>query len=345
MELPVCWVSVSESLRSSASDVDAEWVKRHRKTDTIKLMTCILSSLQHRASIKSILHTIDSCDFTFTAYNNAMKRCSADVFKHLHYKLIGGARRGRTLAVDGSRIALTKSQSGTRAGRTRSVPTCLLSSIYDVNNRVIVSMDLSDHYDERAALKRMLMDVKAGDTLVMDRGYYSDSLLQLLDAQGIKFVCRLRSNIGSKFTPLGNGIFRTPSGTIGVISSYTANGTCFKVLHSLRIPPNRAKRLYKQRWDIEEVFKSLKCTIGLRASQLKTNAKTELGKYMWICASLHYLQRLIMSNNTGHPYNGVQVVKWLIYKLCGGQSNRIGFNQMYSTKGNKRCRNKTAQIS
>ena len=345
MELPVRWVDVLKSLRSSASDVDAEWMKRHRKTDTIKLMTCILSSLQHRASIKSILHTIDSCDFTFTAYNNAMKRCPVSVFKHLHYKLIGGTRRGRTLAADGSRIALTKSQSGTRAGRTGSIPTCLLSSIYDVNNKVIVSMDLSDHYDERAALKRMLVDVKAGDTLVMDRGYYSDSLLQLLDAQGIKFVCRLRSNIGGKFTPLGNGIFRTPSGTTVVISSYTAGGTCFKVLHSLRIPANKAKRLYKQRWDIEETFKSLKCTIGLRASQLKTNAKTELGKYMWVCASLHYLQRLIVFNSNRQPYNGVQVVKWLIYKLCGGQSNRIEFNKMYSTKGNKRCRNKTTQPS
>ena len=113
MKLPVHWVDVLESLRPSASVVDAEWMKRHRKTDTIKLMTCILSSLQHRASIKSILHTID-----------------------------------------------------------------------------------------------------------------------------------------------------------------------------------KAKRLYKQRWDIEETFKSLKCTIGLRASQLKTNAKTELSKYMWVCASLHYLQRL-----------------------------------------------------
>ena len=35
-----------------------------------------------------------------------------------------------------------------------------------------MSMDLSDHYDERAALKRMLVDVKAGDTLIIDRGYY-----------------------------------------------------------------------------------------------------------------------------------------------------------------------------
>ena len=94
MELPVRWVDVLKSLRSSASDVDAEWMKRHRKTDTIKLMTCILSSLQHRASIKSILPTIDSRDFTFTAYNNVMKRCSVSVFKHLHYKLIGGTRRG-----------------------------------------------------------------------------------------------------------------------------------------------------------------------------------------------------------------------------------------------------------
>ena len=93
MGLPVRWMGVLESLRSSASDVDAEWMKRHRKTDTIKLMTCILSSLQHRASLKSILHTIDSCDFTFTAYNNAMKRCSVNVFKHFHYKLVGGTAR------------------------------------------------------------------------------------------------------------------------------------------------------------------------------------------------------------------------------------------------------------
>lgn len=35
-----------------------------------------------------------------------------------------------------------------------------------------MSLDLSDHYNKRAVLKRILVDVKAGYTLVMDRGYY-----------------------------------------------------------------------------------------------------------------------------------------------------------------------------
>ena len=48
------------------------------------------------------------------------------------------------------------------AGRTKSIPTGLLSGVYDVNDRCFVDLDFSDHYDERAALKRMVCSVKAG---------------------------------------------------------------------------------------------------------------------------------------------------------------------------------------
>ena len=61
MELPVRWVDVLKSLRSSASDVDAEWMKRHRKTDTIKhLSSCPKQEEVHLNVYQGInmLHTV-----------------------------------------------------------------------------------------------------------------------------------------------------------------------------------------------------------------------------------------------------------------------------------------------
>ena len=340
------WVVALQRIETSASIADPQWIKRHRKIDTMKLITCMLTCLQRKASIKSIIDTIDSCDFTHTAYMKALSRCSDNVFRSVYRHLTGPSRRSRVLAVDGSRIPLTKSQTGTMSGRTRSIPTGLLSSVYDVNNKSIVDLDFSDHYDERAALRRMLSSVKAGDTLVMDRGYYSDELAHLLYEQGIKFVFRLKDNIGIKtFKPAGKNVYRTGKGTPVAVTYYHAGGTQFRILHSLRIPSGKAKNIYKQRWDVEEAFKALKCTIKMNASHLRKNAKITFKKQMWICACLHFLQRRVMVHKEGahKQYNGVQVVQWLIYKLGGGKKDHVRLCKMYSVTGDRRLRQNVKQ--
>ena len=346
MDLQSNWKSVLQTLSTSASTVDSQWIKRHRKVDTLKLITCMLTCLQHKVSIKSIIDTIDSCDFSHTAFTKALNRCPEDVFHSMYRRLVGSTTRSRVLAVDGSRIPLTKSQTGTRAGRTRSTPMGLLSAIYDVNTKVIVALDFSEHYDERSALKRMTTYVKAGDILVMDRGYFSEDLVALLYSQGIRFVFRMKDKVGTKkFKSIGNNIYRTTKHTPVVITKYNAGGTLFRVLHSMKISATQAKNIYKQRWDIEEVFKTLKCTIRMNASHLRTHAKTTFKKQMWVCACMHYLQQRVVHNitrnpNNRRPPNGVQVVKWLMYKLCGGHSDRVRFCEMYSVTGNRRRRNR-----
>ena len=348
------WEAALNKIITSASLIDSEWIKRKRKIDTIKLFTCTVSALHHNISLRSLIDTIDNCNFTFAAYQKAMHRCPVEMFAKLYHKLVHDikSKRSRVLAIDGSRIPLTKCQQGTLSGRTRSTPTGLLSCIHDVHNNTIVHLDFNQHYDERAALIRSLLHVKANDTLLMDRGYYSNKLVKVLHDQGVKFVFRMKDKVGlNNFVPLGRNVYRTPSGVPVAVNKYVAGGTCFRVLHSIQIPSTRAKELYKMRWNVEETFKTLKCTIRIKAVHFKQHAASTFSKQMWMCACLHHLQSVIIHKhgaayktkpcNSNRPRNGVQIVAWLIYKLSGGRSTSVRFNVVYSVVGDRRLRPKT----
>lgn len=337
------WKIALEKLEDATSDIDTRWIKRQRKINTKKLMTCVINSLHRKVSLKCCLCTIGGCNFTFAAYQKALMRCPVEVFRQLYNQLTQSnkSRRNRILAVDGSKIRMSKSQDTyTLCGRTHSFPMGLLSCIYDVSDKSIVTMDFNEHYDERSALERMLTYVKAGDTLVLDRGYFSEKIAHMLSSQGIKFVFRVKDKAGTRFTNIGTNVYRSKLGTPIAHTDYVVDtGNRFKLFHSVSIAHNRAKTIYRQRWDVEELFKTLKQTIRINAALLRKDAKLAFTKQLWICACLHHLIEMVSKDSTKRlkrPVNKVHIVCWLICKLSDGNLMEFKPQVVYSTSNRQR---------
>ena len=109
------WKIALEQLEDVTSDIDTSWIKkRQRKINTKKLITCVINSLHRKVSLKCCLCTIDGCNFTFAAYQRALLRCPVEVFRQLYNQLTQSnkSRRNRILAVDSSKIEMSKSQHG-----------------------------------------------------------------------------------------------------------------------------------------------------------------------------------------------------------------------------------------
>ena len=109
----------------------------------------------------------------------------------------------RTLAVDGTRLVLPNHPSivkefgqhkfGPNADSPRSL--ALGSMLYDVLNQITIDAQLAPYSSSEGDLLQAHLDkVKAGDLLLLDRGYPCFWLLFMLKAKGIEFCVRLKDN-------------------------------------------------------------------------------------------------------------------------------------------------------
>lgn len=109
----------------------------------------------------------------------------------------------RTFAVDGTRLVLPNHPSivkefgqhnfGPNADSPRSL--AMGSVLYDVLNQICIDGQLAPYSSsERDLLLQHLDKVKAGDMLLLDRGYPCFWLLFLLKAKGIEFCVRLKED-------------------------------------------------------------------------------------------------------------------------------------------------------
>jgi hypothetical protein len=109
----------------------------------------------------------------------------------------------RTLAVDGSRLVLPNHPTvieefgqhnfGPKADSPRSL--ALVSMLYDVLNLVTIDAEIAPYSNsEGDLLSKHLDKIKAGDLLLLDRGYPCFWLLFMLKARNIEFCVRLKDN-------------------------------------------------------------------------------------------------------------------------------------------------------
>jgi hypothetical protein len=109
----------------------------------------------------------------------------------------------RVLAVDGSRLVLPNHPSvieefgqhsfGPKADSPRSL--ALVSMLYDVLNQITIDADIAPYASsERDLLMKHIDKTKAGDLLLLDRGYPCIWLLFLLKARGVEFCVRMKDD-------------------------------------------------------------------------------------------------------------------------------------------------------
>ena len=194
-------------------------LSRHRKLNFKKLIVLISkgfkSSLQRE--LDSFYKEVSDSDFnirqvTKGAFTQSRAKLKHEAFIELNdnvnqtfyeeapYLVWHGMR---LLAADGTRLVLPKHQSvidefgetgfGPNADSMRSL--AMGSFLFDVLNLVTLDAQIAPYVSsERSLLYKHLDKVKAGDLLLLDRGYPSIALLFLLKAKNIEFCVRRKED-------------------------------------------------------------------------------------------------------------------------------------------------------
>jgi hypothetical protein len=212
----------------------------------------------------------------------------------------------RTLAVDGTRLVLPnhpsiieefgQHQFGPNADSPRSL--AMGSMLYDVLNQITLDSKLAPYSSsERDLLLQHLDKVKAGDMLLLDRGYPCFWLLFLLKAKGIEFCVRLKEDWWLKVKEFSESLdkerivsFALPKKdrkklvdfphmldtTIEcrLVKVELENGEkeilCTSLTDTEKYVYEDLEQLYHYRWNEEEAYKLLKSRVELEDFSGKT---------------------------------------------------------------------------
>jgi hypothetical protein len=214
----------------------------------------------------------------------------------------------RLLSVDGTRLVLPNHNSvleefgehsfGPNADSKRSL--AMASFLYDSLNLITLDAQIAPYSSsERALLYQHLEKVKAGDLILLDRGYPSISLLFLLMAKRIEFCIRMKEDWWlsvKEFMESGEKerivSYKLPKKDREQLKDYPEmidkeikcrlvcveleNGEkevlCTSLTDINKYPHEEFSELYHHRWGIEENYKMFKA----RAEVEKFSGKTAL---------------------------------------------------------------------
>ena len=294
---------------------------RDRKLTFKNLVVMIInfkSSIQRE--LDGFFKALSKSDFkirevTKGAFTQARAKLNPWAFKRLNEVAVNSFYQGaeyytwygmRTLAVDGTRLVLPNHPSvvqefgqhhfGPKADSPRSL--AMGSMLYDVLNHVTIDAEIAPYASsERDLLSLHLDKVKAGDLLLLDRGYPCFWLLFMLKAKGIEFCVRLKDNWWLKVKDFTESddlerivTFSLPKKDRNKLAEYPGmqdsiitcrlvkiildNGEkeilCTSLTDTEKYLYEEFDSLYHYRWNEEEAYKLLKSRIELENFSGKT---------------------------------------------------------------------------
>ena len=174
--------------------------------------------------------------------------------------------------------------------------------------------------DDRAAKEKVLRHVPAHSILIMDRGYCDFDLFRDLDAKGVIFVTRMKTN--QKFSRTGDGKIGNNYGDYGItftsqtavkklgednrfraVKWYSAEDDkwfVFVTNAKTNITAEQIARLYKDRWQIELFFKKMKQ--NLRILSFVGTSENAVLVQIWTAAICVLLQ-MYLQKRSAYPWN------------------------------------------
>lgn len=293
-----------------------------RRVLTIKNLIVIIMSASRamQRELDDFFRKLNSADFTIrevtkSAFTQARSKLNAWAFIRLNEIAANTFyneseyyvwHNMRTLAVDGTRLVLPNSDDikkefsqhsfGPNADSPRSM--ALGSMLYDVLNQITIDSQLAPYTgSEQDLLKEHLNHVKAGDLLLLDRGYPSIALLYLLIAKKIEFCVRMKENWWLKVKDFSNSTekecivkFSLPKKDWAKLKDYPElldkeiccrlikveleNGEkeilCTSLIDDKKYSYDDFEGLYHLRWNEEEAYKLLKTRIEIENFSGKT---------------------------------------------------------------------------
>lgn len=210
----------------------------------------------------------------------------------------------RVLAVDGSHLKTLKELnkndlkfSSKKENYTKSI----ISGLYDVDKKIIINYNHSTSMNERKCFIEQLKYVRKNDTLLFDRGYYSEELINILNNKNVDYIFRMKKNfLKNKYLKennLNEYIYTINNNKYKIINyKIHDEGEEYFLLTSL-IYKNleELKNLYKKRWRIETHFKEAKYTTSLKEINSKSldNLLKEINIHNYVYILYYYFNYCI----------------------------------------------------
>lgn len=182
--------------------------------------------------------------------------------------------KGRMIAVDASQINLNKElhKDGYKLAKSKKYCVSKLGSLFDIDKQIPINYSLSKSFNERQILIEQLKYVNENDTLIMDGGYYSKKLVNILIDRNINFIFRLHSNstlikkheLDTEFdiVSINNN---NKSTTCKIVSFEKKDGdkieTVYLLTNLTKHRPITLTNKYWYRWAVETDFRKLKYDI------------------------------------------------------------------------------------
>ena len=299
----------SDEFRDKARDQNAKDARhaftRNRQLPLPTLLSFLLSGVVGNVQTelnRFFAHLANVADqtrkVTAQAFSKARKKLDMFVFHEINRTLLAlieqqvGLPRWcglRVVAGDGSTVRLTLLDEKTRR---RRISENRLFGLFLPNSELFLDLCLFPSVaDEREMLLQRAQEVlQPDDLLVLDRGFPSRALLNILSHRGIAFCIRCDSN-GFKAvkdfmrSPDSERVVTLPAPdardlagydcsacatTVRLIRVVTPTGTQIAIMTSLldasAYPASAFGDLYHRRWRIEEAFKRLKHRLHLEST-------------------------------------------------------------------------------
>ena len=275
---------IINELNTLLANADSKWITRKRKIDTKLLFEFMSQSIVQDKGIKHLLSYNglfnNSCELSDAAICKARTRCNYSIFDSIKNKLVDKFTiKNNIYAVDGSKIRLPPTFAN--EGYTTRSPTSkpilgMISTVYDVTNKIPINTLLCKHHNERAAICDQLKYLPKNSTLIFDRGYYSKNMVIELNKYNVKYLFRLKKDANKQINIFFHNK-RKKSERILIegyrmrIFKYKIDNKIYLCGTNINDSINNLKNLYKKRWTVEEGFKTMKSNLHLKTIHSKTN--------------------------------------------------------------------------
>ena len=238
-------------------------------------------------SILNINNIDKNIIFTKSAFIIKKNKINSSNFLNLNNYLINiiyKNNKPRLIGVDGSSLDLYKNfkKYGYRyASNKETYCKGYLSCLFYIENKIPINYHLSKNIDERESLINQLKYINKNDTLIMDRGYYSDNLLKILNNLGINYIFRLKTNFNIVKNLENNDYTFTEDNIEKRVIKYTIKNEDYYLLTNLfNKTIEELKENYWSRWEIEINFKKTKYNLSL--NNIKSKNENSLKQEIYI---------------------------------------------------------------
>lgn len=296
---------------------DEEVHNRKRMTKFSDIYYSIIFMNGNKKSYTALVNHLESkgiMDISSSAISQKRNVIDAEYMEKFNLEILNyiysknkNKTEGRLIAVDGSQLNLhfNLSKYGYPLSCNGKFAVGMMSCLFDVDKEMPINYTLFKHKNEREALLSQLIYLEKNDTLIVDRGYFSEKLYGDLikTNKQLKVIFRLKKNLAivKKIMKLNNvyDTIVTINNMEIRILRYSINGKEYYLGTNIFDKDiNYFIETYWKRWKIEVHFRHCKYNLSLKELQSKSEnkIKQDIAAHHLIFIINSYLDQIVSNS-------------------------------------------------